>query len=195
MQIILSANIQQFENALSLNGRRDDIGERAAQIRGSCSLPTTITLRVAEAYKRIYPERPVTLHAGEIVSVRTRELAAANLKRFYANNCTIRLAYEGAQQVGGYVVLEGELLGFHNIRKGVGEWMLRQAIKDGANRLDCFAGHAERLYHKHGFREVIRELNKEAGGPDVVWMRMGFGRKVSAHPALGAEYGPYSGPK
>lgn len=177
MQIILSANIQQFENALSLNGRRDDIGERAAQIRGSCSLPTAITLRVAEAYKRIYPARDLVQHQGEIITSHIKATAAANLKRFYANNCTIRLAYEGAQQVGGYVVLEGELLGFHNTRKGVGEWMLRQAIKDGANRLDCFAGHAERLYHRHGFREVIRELNKEPGGPDVVWMRMGFGTK------------------
>jgi hypothetical protein len=175
MQIILSADINKFQNALSLNGRRDDIGERAEQIRQSCMLPFELVGKVAKAYQRIYPEREPAMYAGEIVQARSKELALANIKRFYQIHCTIRLAYEGADQVGGYVVLEGELLGFHNIRRGVGEWMLRQAIKDGANRLDCFAGHAESLYHKWGFREVLREANRTPGGPDVVFMRMGFG--------------------
>jgi hypothetical protein len=40
-----------------------------------------------------------------------------------------------------------------------------------------YAGPAERLYHKWGFREVVRELNHTPGGPDVVWMRLGFGVK------------------
>jgi hypothetical protein len=173
--IILSANINQFVNALSLNGRRTDIGERAALIRQNCAEIASIALKVAEEYKRIYPQREPTMYAGDVVAVRSKELAAANLKRFYENNCTIRLCYEGAEQVGGYVVLSGELLGFHNIRKGAGEWMLRQAIKDGAERLDCFAGHAEALYHKWGFREVLREANRVTGGPDVVFMRKGFG--------------------
>lgn len=180
MQIVCKATLDQFQNALGLNRRRNDLAERSCLIRHNCSEPSAIVQRVGEEFNRIYP-RPTTVSTSQQALARLErnlQRHREDLARFYENNCKVRLCYEdGGKAVGGYVVLNGELLGFHNIRHGVGDWMVRQAISDGAERLDVYAGHAERLYHKWGFREVTREDNDVKGGPDVVWMRLGFGTK------------------
>ena len=82
-----------------------------------------------------------------------------------------RLVYDGAQAVGGYIVLDGELIGLFCTVRGKGDWMMRHAVLDGAYRLDCFAEPALlKLYHRHGFTIHRSEANWEPAGLPVVYM-------------------------
>lgn len=80
------------------------------------------------------------------------------------------LAKRGNDVVGGYAVIDGELLGLWGF--GLGDWLVRGAIKDGATHLDCFDGWLPKFYQRNGFRETLREPNYNKGGPSVVFMRL-----------------------
>lgn len=82
----------------------------------------------------------------------------------------VRLAKRGNVTVGGYMLLSGLLVGLWG--RGLGDWIIRDALHHGANRLDCFDGYLYRLYRKHGFHAVLAEANHTPGGPDVVFMRL-----------------------
>lgn len=82
-----------------------------------------------------------------------------------------RLVYDDAKAVGGYIVLDGELIGLFSTVRGKGDWMMQHAVNDGANRLDCFAEPALlKLYHKHGFTIHRSEANWDPKGLPVVYM-------------------------
>lgn len=88
---------------------------------------------------------------------------------FFATRCKIRLAKNGNTVTGGYIVLDGVLMGL--FANGCpGSWLLGQAHKDGASKLDCFDGFLVSFYGKHGWKETSRAANWTAGQPDVVWM-------------------------
>lgn len=73
---------------------------------------------------------------------------------------------------GGFIIRNGgELIGLFSVGKGNGDNMVQAAIVFGAEYLDCFDGYLTKLYAKHGFKEVKRELNWTPGGPDVVYMQ------------------------
>ena len=91
------------------------------------------------------------------------------LRGFYATNCKMRLAYNAQGVQGGYIVLNGELIGLF-ATKGKGSWLLNHAMNDGAVLLDCFDGFLPKFYAKHGWTEFQREANWTAGEPDVVFM-------------------------
>lgn len=79
------------------------------------------------------------------------------------------LAKRGNDVVGGYAVVDGELLGLWGF--GIGDWLVRAAVRDGATHLDCFDGWLPQFYKHNGFRETLREPNYNRGGPSVVFMR------------------------
>lgn len=91
--------------------------------------------------------------------------------RFYQQHVHLRLIKADNVVIGGFAVIEGELKGLWCLRPGCGDWIMREAVSLGADRLDCFDGYLPEFYAKHGFREVLREKNHEKHGPDVVWMR------------------------
>lgn len=81
---------------------------------------------------------------------------------------------EGQRVVGGYAVINGELCGLWTSLpgRGIGRWLLADAIRAGADRLDCYAGTAG-FYAKAGFRTTIIERNRTPGGEAVHFMRRG----------------------
>lgn len=81
-----------------------------------------------------------------------------------------RLVYDGAKAVGGYIVLDGELIGLFCTVRGKGDWIMGHVMNDGAVLLDCFDGFLPKFYAKHGWTEFQREANWTAGEPDVVFM-------------------------
>lgn len=162
-QVIVRASLESFYYALCTNaGRRQDI-------RNSCTPAGDIVSQVSKEFQRRNPS--AIEHSGQRVPRNAAH--EAKIDNFYKKVCHVRLVKEGNDPVGGFVVLDGELVGLHNIRLGRGDWMLREAVSLGANRLDCFdVPHLIDLYQRHGFYEILREPNHNKGGPDVVWMRM-----------------------
>lgn len=168
MQITLRVNLDKFQNALGLARRASNKAhpddQRVHQIDTSVSPTHEIVSQVASAYwDWRNSQRPVPAHVQGIEQFETEE-------------CKIRLCYYGDEKtasraVGGYIVLHGELLAFHNHIRGSGLWMLDQAINDGAVKLSCFdVPHLIKLYQSRGFVEEHREWNTTRGKPDVVWM-------------------------
>ncbi|UPW35195.1 hypothetical protein [Pseudomonas phage PCS5] len=94
------------------------------------------------------------------------------LKEFYTDICKLRLAKDGNAVTGGYMILDGTLQGVFSFTKGMGPWLIRQAIAEGARKLDCFDGFLPEFYKQFGFVEVRREANWTKGGPDVVFMEI-----------------------
>lgn len=92
------------------------------------------------------------------------------LEEFYRARCKLFLAMDGNTVRGGFGVLNGELIGLFAWPGTWGVWLLHRAMGEGATRLNCFDGFLPGYYAKYGWREVRREPNYEAGGPDVIYM-------------------------
>lgn len=168
MQVITKATLDQFQNALGLNRRADwhasQDGQRVYQIDTNVSPTHEIVSQVANEYWDWRNKLdPVPGHKE-------------GLEKWEAAVCKIRLCHMAdaavkSRAVGGYIVLQDELLAFHNGIRGAGLWMLDHAINDGATKLSCFdVPHLIKLYQSRGFVEVHRQWNKTRGKPDVVWM-------------------------
>ncbi len=83
------------------------------------------------------------------------------------------LAYVNGQAACGYAIKDtGELCYVHALIRGCGDALVRDAITNGAKRLDCFDGYLVSLYARHGFVEVGRIPNYTKGDPDVVYMEV-----------------------
>ncbi|MFE4451437.1 hypothetical protein [Streptomyces sp. NPDC056796] len=67
---------------------------------------------------------------------------------------------------------DGTLIGVYSLIKGRGEVMVADAIKAGADKLDCFDGFLPEYYARFGFKETARYENWTAGEPDVVLMAL-----------------------
>lgn len=169
MQVITNATLDQFQNALGLNRRASWIaaqdGQRVYQIDSSLSPTMEIVTTVAQAFHQ---------YKGKLPCSGVAYLAMK--ARFYAEHCKIRLChYHGdtnpVRAVGGYIVLDDELMAFHNGIRGAGLWMLDHAINDGATKLTCFdVPHLIKLYQSRGFVETDRQWSTTRGKPDVVCM-------------------------
>jgi hypothetical protein len=84
---------------------------------------------------------------------------------------SVRLSPDG--KTGVAVKQDGEIVTlFNQGGRGMGGKALDQAIADGGTKLEAFDGPLVEMYSKKGFREVSREANWEAGGPDVVKMQL-----------------------
>lgn len=141
------------------NGYLNELGLARRTLKHGKSLSTVaeIALKVAQAY-----------HAWLQGNCKDNTVEA--LEEFYTDHCKVRLAKDGNDVTGGYVVLHHELIGLFSNRKGMGDWLVQMAIKDGAEHLDCFDGHLTEFYAKHGFRVHARAANWTPGEPDVVFM-------------------------
>lgn len=169
MQIITNATLDQFQNALGLNRRASwteaQDGQRVHQIDKNISPTMEIVTDVAQEFHEYKRRMGTSRYTHE----QLKDL-------YYRHHCKIRLCYASDKEVrvrwvGGYIVLHDELIGFHNIIRGVGLWMLDHAINDGASKLSCFdVPHLIQLYQGRGFIETDRQWNKTRGEPDVVCM-------------------------
>ena len=74
------------------------------------------------------------------------------------------------QVVGGFCVLDGELAALWCTERGRGEWLVWNAVQQGAVRLNCFSGYLPELYKRCGFVVEHIERNYECSGPDVFYM-------------------------
>ena len=78
----------------------------------------------------------------------------------------------------GYAIKpDGELVNVFSLRRGKGTELLRDAIDNGAKRLDCYDGPLVAIYERAGFVQVGRvpfntryKLYPQGEGSDVVYM-------------------------
>lgn len=143
-------------------------GQRQHQIATSVDPADEVVTNVRKRFWAVHNETPV----------RERPAFDDFVRMFYSQHAKIRLAMRSApdlavpEATGGYIVLAGELLALHSVVRGQGDWLLGNAIGDGAVSLCTHAvPHLLALYSGRGFREVKREPDRIAGRPDVVWMR------------------------
>lgn len=161
VQSIIPASPEQFYYSMNFNARR------RPQIKTTCSAAEDIVLKVAQEFQRETAMLPPVsrVSTGNSIAHKGRLLA------FYKHRALIRVVVQGNDKRGGFVILNGELMGLHHVDAGKGEWLLQEAIRLGADRLDCFdIPHLMRLYMRYGFRELSREPNHKPGQPDVVWL-------------------------
>lgn len=92
---------------------------------------------------------------------------------FWDHYCKVRaVEWGGNADVGGFIVLYGELKALWCDIPGLGGDLIQEAIRLGARELNCFDGPLVGLYSQFGFKEVRREWNHVRGKPDVVWMEL-----------------------
>lgn len=171
MQVITKATLDQFQNALGLNRRENwkvaQDGQRVFQIDTNVSPTHEIVSQVASEFWAWHGSMGLPSSAAAHKDA---------IAKWEAQFCKIRLFHMAdaavkSRAVGGYIVLQDELLAFHNAIRGAGLWMLDHAINDGATKLSCFdVPHLIKLYQSRGFVEVNRQWNETRGKPDVVWM-------------------------
>ena len=89
------------------------------------------------------------------------DLSDSNGTNYYLSN---------TGNMGFCVSSTGELTSVYSLYKGMGDTILKYAVKAGAMHLDCFDGYLPTFYARHGFKEVRREANWTEGEPDVVYM-------------------------
>lgn len=160
MQVLIDGTLEGLLSSLQFARRSDDAG-RAGLVSLNCGTDAELTLQHARAYHQRFPE----LSGG-------RGGQKARQAVWERDHCYIRLCKEQNLTVGGFMVLNGELLAFHNQRRGKGAWMLQHALNLGANRLTCFdVPHLPDFYKYGGFREAGRLDNYNQAGPDVLTMR------------------------
>jgi hypothetical protein len=141
--VLVRSDLNQYQNQLNLARRLDPL------VRANVSPEAELVVRYAQELHRL----------------RSQKASQGTLDR----NLCIRLAKRDNVVVGGFLVVSGELMGLWG--RGIGDFLIRDAISLGANRLDCFDGYLPRLYSKHGFQAILRSPNYTKGQPDVVWMR------------------------
>jgi outer membrane protein assembly factor BamB len=77
---------------------------------------------------------------------------------------------DGHNHYGYAIRPDGELVFVFSTVRGMGDTLVADAVRRGANYLDCFDGHLVDLYGRHGFEVDHREANWTPGEPDVVHM-------------------------
>lgn len=160
MQLLIEGTLESLLSALQL-ARRSHNAKRAEQVQVNCCTDSELVLTHAKAYHKRFP-----------VMMGGRGGAKARHAVWHRDHCHVRIVKEDARTVGGFMVLNGKLLGLHNQTEGRGDWMMQHACNLGARHLDCFDVPAlVQLYQRWGFKEVGRLDNFNQGGPDVLSMR------------------------
>jgi hypothetical protein len=162
MQIMVNTDLGGLLASLQLAKRGKDY-ERAAQVELSCTSESELVMLYAETF------RGLRVPAGSAEPDRIQH--KQRLHDYHKNDCCIRVAKEGNRTVGGYMVLQGQLLAFHHHQRNHGNWMLDDAISCGAKNLTCFdLPPLVKLYTGRGFKITGRLDNWNQGGPDVLSM-------------------------
>lgn len=155
MQTIAKVSLNAFINGFS------EARDNNPMIAANTSTPDEIVEKICAAADAV----------GHKVGLALAVKRYDSMSRFFSKECHIRATFDGKEYTGGYIVLNGELLALHSTRKGSGEWLVRCALEDGANHLDCFdVDRLVNLYHKYGFVTADRVPNTTPGEPDVVYM-------------------------
>lgn len=155
-QVLVKVPLDKWVHAVNFARRTDP------RVNANLHSEGAVAVKIAGEYRRL-------CHAEGS----TRREQHARLEEFYSKHCHLRLAKDGNKVMGGFIVLSGELMCLWNIKRGNGDWMIRDALSLGADKLDHFAvPHLVQLYVKHGFGMVLSEPNHNLGGPDVHWRRL-----------------------
>lgn len=111
-------------------------------------------------------------------------LADARIDAFLSHGVdySAHACYLTADGTAGFAISPaGDLQSVFNTgERGRGEALLRTAVDAGARTLDCFDGFLPMFYSRNGFREIRREANWTAGGPDVVFMALDLTSALAA---------------
>ena len=91
---------------------------------------------------------------------------------FWQRICRVRVAQIDGTDVGGFIVLHGELKALWCDMPGTGPALIRYAVSLGATKLSCFDGYLVGLYSQFGFKVVRREPNWVQGAPDLCYMEL-----------------------
>lgn len=162
MQIMVNTDLSGLLASLQLAKRGNDY-ERAAQLELSCTDEPELVMLYAETFRK--------LRVPSDEEETNRQRHKQRLQDFHKTDCIIRVAEEGNRTVGGYMILQGQLLAFHHHQRGKGTWMLDDAISCGAKHLTCFdLKPLVKLYTGRGFEVTGRLDNWQQGGPDVLSM-------------------------
>lgn len=157
--LIRQACIAPLVHALTSNGRRRPI------IRDMCTPGPELAIYNAELFRE---------HMGTVGGglYRASKEHRALLDVWYKERCKVFTSNVGNDRRGGYCIINGLLLGLHHVDPGKGDWLMRDAIKEGAETLVCY-GTPKLLsfYNKHGFRAVKVESNRyDKTGPMIYHM-------------------------
>jgi hypothetical protein len=166
LTIIRSKDLDSLYYGLCFNARQN------AHVRDSCMTPGELVTEVAHAYHRRYkPQR------GADKATRLEQVQRGN--EFYRLHCKVNVVYGEADElgqparVGGYAVLDGELLALHCIVKGHGDWLMQHAKSDGARKLQCWDTQFLRnFYERHGFKVVATEPSNNGDPRSVITMEL-----------------------
>lgn len=159
-QVILQVPMEKFYYALNHNARR------RPEIRASCTPAEEVAIITSQEFHRRNPQQLVISGRGN------RRAWSERVAAFYDKVCHVRVAVDGNDKRGGFIVMDGALIALHSIDKGNGDWLMREALSLGADKLDTYdIPYLLEFYKKHGFYEVLREPNTTKGKPDIVWMR------------------------
>lgn len=163
--VLVKVSLQEYLNAFAT------ARSLSARVRQNTSSAAMVSTKVANAFWASQRASPRHTHVERV-------------QAWVDQHTHIYLAKAPGQEVtGGFLILDGELMGFWGPK--IGEWLLRAAIKFGADRLDCFDGWLTAYYTKWGFREILREPNYFKGGR----MLSGCGAH-SVSPLLNGPFGP-----
>lgn len=101
------------------------------------------------------------------------ELGIKDYKRLGA------IPYLSKDKKSGYCITkQKEIISLFSIVKGRGNKIIKSAIKNGGNNLNCFDGYLSQFYKKNGFTEIKRIKNYNgADFPDVVYLQYKKGVK------------------
>lgn len=91
---------------------------------------------------------------------------------YWQRICKVRVAQIQGADVGGFIVLHGELKALWCDVPGRGQELIRYATAIGATKLSCFDGFLVGLYSQFGFKVVRREPNWVHGEPDLCFMEL-----------------------
>ena len=165
MQIMVNTDLSGLLSSLQQVKRSVLIWERAAQVQLCCTDESELVMLYAETFHRLY----MPTEGTEPDRMRHKQ----RLQDYHKNDCCIRVVKEGNRTVGGYMILQGQLLAFHHHLRGRGLWMLDDALHHGANKLSCFdLPPLVKLYTERGFVVTGRSDNWTQGAPDVLSMEL-----------------------
>lgn len=143
---------------------------RRPLIRDGITDPGKWVAETSETFRRsfVLPEyvKPGSLEA--------RSLHRQALLSWYEKHCKIFTSNEGNDRRGGFAILHGELQLLHHVDPGKGDWLVRQAVAEGAMSLNCFeVPHLLELYKRNGFvTAAVLNNTDNPNGPRVHYMEI-----------------------
>jgi hypothetical protein len=124
----------------------------------------------------------IKFNSGIKDKILTRHFIKSRSKAKYQyalSHCTANEIIESGKKVylspdhlNGFIIdSEGDIQNLFSLNHA-GKIVIKEAVRNGGKKLDCFDGFLPLFYKQFGFCEVKRESNWNVGEPDVVYMAL-----------------------